>query len=77
MVLDEFRQLEEPMLRIKQERKKRKWRLEDLAYFARISVADVSRIESGRMKPYPNHAKRLAEALGLTAEQLLEEIYEQ
>jgi ribosome-binding protein aMBF1 (putative translation factor) len=64
------------MLKIKSERKRRGWRLEDLAYHAHLTVADVSRIESGRLKPYPNHAKRLAEALELTPEQLLEEVKE-
>jgi len=39
-----------------------------------MSSADVSRIESGRMVPYPSHAQRLARALGLDPSDLLEEI---
>ncbi len=63
---------EEKMLRIRFERLIRNWRQEDLAHFARVSVADVSKIESGRMNPFPAHARRLAEALNLAPEQLTE-----
>ena len=56
--------------RIRLERLKRHWRLEDLAHFARVSAADISRIETGRMIPYPTHAKRLAEVLGIEPEEL-------
>jgi transcriptional regulator with XRE-family HTH domain len=63
---------EEKMLRIRFERLIRNWRQEDLAHFARVSVADISKIESGRMNPFPAHAQRLAEVLNLTPEQLTE-----
>ena len=58
------------LLRIRYERKKRGWWIEDLAHFSRVSAADISRIETGRMRPYPGHAKRLASALGLRPEEL-------
>ncbi len=62
------------ILRVKAERLKRGWTQTELAYFARMSSAEVSRIESGRMVPYPGHAKRLARVLGLQSSELLEEV---
>ena len=61
------------LLRLKAERLKRNWRLDDLAHFSRVSAADISRIENRRMVPYPTHAERLAAALGLTPEEMTEE----
>lgn len=61
-------------LRIKAERLKRGWTQTELAYFARMSSADVSRIESGRMVPYRGHALRLARVLDLQASELLEKV---
>ena len=46
----------------------------ELAYFAQMSSADVSRIESGRMVPYPGHAQRLARVRGLDPSEMLEEV---
>jgi ribosome-binding protein aMBF1 (putative translation factor) len=66
--------MEEKMLRIRMERRAKGWRLEDLAYHARVSAADISRIETGRLKPYPGHAERLARALGIRAEDLCAEV---
>lgn len=60
--------------RIKAERLKRNWRQTDLACFARMSTSDISRIESGRMIPYPTHAERLAKVLGIRPDELLEEV---
>jgi transcriptional regulator with XRE-family HTH domain len=62
------------MLRIKAERLKRGWRQEDLGFYARMAGADVSRIETGRLQPYPTQVARLAKALGLKPEELLEEV---
>jgi ribosome-binding protein aMBF1 (putative translation factor) len=62
------------MIRLKVERLKRGWSQQDLAYHARMAVSDVCRIERGWMRPYPRHATRLAAALGLTPDQLLERV---
>ncbi len=43
----------------------------ELAFHARISTADVSRIESGRLIPYPGQADRLARILNLNPDELL------
>jgi ribosome-binding protein aMBF1 (putative translation factor) len=67
-------QEQRPTLRIRAERVKRGWRLEDLSHFSKVSAADISRIENGRLIPYDVHAKRLAEALGITPEQLMEKV---
>ena len=62
------------MLRVKAERLNRGWTQTELAYFARMSSADVSRIVSGRMIPYPAHAQRLARVLDLAPSDMLEEV---
>ena len=64
------------MLRIKQERLKRKWNQTVPAYKARLSVSDFSRIESGRNQPYPGQLKRLAKVFGLDPGELMEEVAE-
>jgi ribosome-binding protein aMBF1 (putative translation factor) len=38
-----------------------------------MSVADVSRIESGRLRPYESQVEKLATALGVTREELLQD----
>lgn len=44
-----------------------------LAYRAKMAQGDISAIETGRMKPWPEHAKRLAKLLGVAADELAEE----
>ena len=41
---------------------------------AKVSAADICRIETGRMVPYPSHAERLAAVLGLEPEELTVEV---
>lgn len=60
------------MLRIKAERLRRGWTQTELGYHARLASADVSRIESGRLVPYPAQAARLARVLGMNENELLE-----
>jgi transcriptional regulator with XRE-family HTH domain len=50
------------------------WSQQELAVFAGVSVADVSRIETGRLRPYPGQAQKLAHVLGLRAEELQNEV---
>ena len=56
----------------KSERLKRRWSQQDLGYRARVSASDISRIETGRMVPYPAQAERLGRILGLSPEELQE-----
>jgi ribosome-binding protein aMBF1 (putative translation factor) len=61
------------MLRMKRARVERGWNQTTLAFHAGMSTADVSRIESGRMRPYPSQVERLSRALELDSARLLEE----
>jgi len=45
----------------------------DLAALAKLSVTTINRIESGQRKPMPRTVRKLAEALGVTPEELLAE----
>ncbi len=45
----------------------------DLAARAKLSVTTVNRVETGQRKPMPRTVRRLAEALGVTPEELLAE----
>lgn len=45
----------------------------ELAAHARLSVTTVNRIEVGQRKPMPKTVRKLAEALGVTLEELLAE----
>ena len=60
--------------KMKSERLRRRWSQQELAVFARVGVADVSRIETGRIRPYPSQAQKLAHVLGLKPEELQEPV---
>ena len=62
------------MLRIRAERLKRHWSQTDLGGRARVATSDVSRIENGRLIPYERQISRLARALKLRPDQLLEPV---
>lgn len=62
------------MIRMRAERIRRGWSQQRLAVEAGVGYADVSRIECGWLRPYPGQAEKIARALGLRPEQLLEEV---
>lgn len=62
------------MLRIKHERLRRGWNQTALAFHTGISVADVSRIESGRLRPYHSQLKKLAAVLAVDLGALLDDV---
>ena len=64
------------MLRVKFERLRRNWSQTVLAFRTRMSAAEISRIETGRTKPYPGQMKRISRVLGLAAASLLENVVE-
>ena len=64
------------MLRIKAERLRRGWNQTRLAYQSDLSGPDVSRIETGRTRPYPKQLQRLAKVLNLSPDSLMQEIGE-
>jgi transcriptional regulator with XRE-family HTH domain len=65
---------DQPILRIKAERLKRGWRLENLSHFSGVSAADISRIENRRLVPYDSYIQRLAAALEIHPDELLREV---
>lgn len=58
--------------RMRAERIRRGWSQTDLAFFARLTAPDISRFESGQMKPYPAQAARLSKVLGIDPGKLQE-----
>lgn len=65
------------MTKLQEERRKRAWSQTDLAARAkRMSAADISKFETGRAIPYPAQAQRIAKALRLTVDELLEPVDE-
>jgi transcriptional regulator with XRE-family HTH domain len=59
------------MLKMKAERLRRGWTQTDLGARTDLSASDVSRIETGRLQPYPRQAQRIAKALKLAEDELL------
>lgn len=62
------------MLRIKAERLRRKLTQQKVAVDCNMSYADISRIETGRMLPYPSHMKRLSDYFNISEQELLMEV---
>ena len=62
------------MVQRQAERRKREWRQEDVGFDARLAGADISRIDSGRMKPSHSQVARLSAVLGLRPEAWLEHV---
>jgi transcriptional regulator with XRE-family HTH domain len=58
------------MTKIREERKKRGWTQIDLSYLSRVPAAEISRIESGKLRPSPGQLERLGRALGLRSDEL-------
>ncbi len=58
--------------RIKAERLRRSWRQIELSYFCGVSVSDISKIKTGRMRPYRLHAERIGKVLGLEPAEIVE-----
>ena len=61
------------MLRMKVERLRRGWNQTALGYHAKMSGPEISRIETGRTRPYPKQLARLAKVLRLSPDTLIEE----
>jgi ribosome-binding protein aMBF1 (putative translation factor) len=62
------------MTKMEYERHRRGWNQTELAFRSKVSVADISKIERGWMKPFPGYAKRLSKALGISADELTKEV---
>ena len=62
------------MTRLEFERRRRGWTQVELAHVAGVANTSVSRYERGWAKPYPAEAIRLARALGITVNGLLNQV---
>ncbi len=62
--------------KIRKERLKKGWRIEDLACFSRVGYAEISKYERCVLSPHPGHRQRIAAVLGLKPEELQEEVVE-
>ena len=62
------------MLMLKLERLRKGWNQTALAFHTGVSVADLSRIETGRLRPYPRQLDRLGAALDVAPSMLLDEV---
>jgi transcriptional regulator with XRE-family HTH domain len=58
--------------RLRAERQRLGWTLQKLAGVARVCASDISKIERRRVVGYEPQLKRLAKAVGLPRERLLE-----
>lgn len=65
------------MLRLKRERLALGWSQVALAFHAGMSIGDISRIENGRLRPYPRQIEKLANVLRIDRHALLENVSEQ
>ena len=61
------------MLRLKSERLKMNLSQQNLAAKAGLGYADISRIESGRLIPYPGHLKKLSKFFKIPGAELMKE----
>ena len=64
----------EGMTRLKYARLMKEWSLDKLGQEAGLGGSDLSKIERGRLVPYPPQLARLSKALGIPAERLMEEV---
>jgi transcriptional regulator with XRE-family HTH domain len=60
--------------RLKYMRLMKEWSLDKLGQEAGLGGSDLSKIERGRLVPYPPQLERLSKALGIPAERLMEEV---
>jgi transcriptional regulator with XRE-family HTH domain len=64
---------ESRIMSIKEERTQRGWTQIDLSYHSRVPASEISKIECGRLKPSPGQIERIARALGVQPEQIINE----
>lgn len=62
------------MLRVKHDRLARGWSQVRVAFYAGMSVGDVSRIENGRLIPYPSQLDKLANVFSVDRQELLKDV---
>jgi len=63
-----------PVLRVKYERLARGWSQVAIAFYARMAIGDVGKIENGRLQPTDGQLDKLATALGIDRDELLKKV---
>jgi ribosome-binding protein aMBF1 (putative translation factor) len=56
---------ESPITKFRAERLHRGWSQQQLDVIAEVGASDVSRIETRRIMPYPDQARKIARVLGM------------
>lgn len=64
------------MLRLRQERLRRKWSLARVCVATGIEPANLSKIERGLLPAYPGWRRRIAQAFDMSEEELFREVSE-
>jgi transcriptional regulator with XRE-family HTH domain len=59
---------------LKYARLMREWSLDRLGGEANVAASDLSKIERGRLLPYPPQLERLSRVLGIPTDRLMEEV---
>ena len=62
------------MTRLELERRRRRWNQTALAYHSQTTQGEISRIERRQLIPTHTYAERLARALGVPEDDLLDEV---
>lgn len=62
------------MLMLEKKRKDAGMTQQELGFYAKVSIQEISRIERKWAIPYPKQAQRLAEVLGISVEEITKEI---
>jgi ribosome-binding protein aMBF1 (putative translation factor) len=62
------------MYKVTKLRLEKGWSISELARRAKINPADLSRLEAGKIFPYPAWKKRLSRALKVHSEELFKEV---
>lgn len=62
------------MLRLTKERIKRGWSKSELSRRSGVGLVEISRIENGKIFPYPKWRHKLAMAMGMPEHELFKEV---
>jgi transcriptional regulator with XRE-family HTH domain len=63
-------------MNLRQLREARHWSQEELAARSGVALATIAKLEAGAIRPQPTVLRRLAQALGLTPEDLARQLSE-
>ena len=61
-------------MRLTREREKRKWSKSELSRRSGVGLSEISKMEAGKIYPYPGWRRRIAAALDVPADELFPEV---